>query len=289
MKPIALLFAYFITSGLLGGLAAYPISRMIDADFERIVSRSVLVCAVLILLLFARKLGRDNFLDTPPHATGERLFQKMGYGWLTGFLMLVPVAFIQLAFAYRYFESDLQPIALTVLTTVALALPGAVIIAVIEESLFRGIIFHHFRRVQKTALAVTLSSLIYAAIHFLEPAHTVTNEPPDWMTGVILTFQSIHGFTALPNHVDAFIALFLAAVLLCLLRLRSGDIFTGIGMHAGWITLIKSFKELTNRNSDVAHAWWLASEHDRFTGHITSLLVIIAIVILFGYRRRETI
>lgn len=287
MKPIAILFAYFITSGLLGGLVAYPLSLVIDADFDRIVSRSVLICAVLILLLFLKTLGRSNFIDTPAEASGESFVQKLGRGWLIGFFMLVPIALIQLAFAYRYFESDLEPFILTLLTTIALALPGAMLISLIEEALFRGVIFHQFRRNQKTALAIILSSIIYAAIHFLEPSHLASSEPRGWLSGINLVFQSVQGFSALPEHLDAFVALFLASVFLCLLRIRSGDIFTGIGIHAGWITLIKSFKELTDRNSEIIHAWWLASEHDRFTGHITSLLVLVAILILFAYRQPD--
>jgi hypothetical protein len=91
---------------------------------------------------------------------------------------------------------------------------------------------------------------VYSLVHFFErPA------PPasiDAWTGLTTLGQMLHGFTAIHQLVPGFLTLALAGGLLAWARERTGTLWFGIGLHAGWIFWLKSFGFLTRESSPPA-------------------------------------
>jgi hypothetical protein len=125
------------------------------------------------------------------------------------------------------------------LKILAQGLLGGLAVAFIEESFFRGAMYTAIlRRGGGTPAAVLLPSLLYAALHFLKPQPL----PPDTPAGLTACLASLaQGFPALLRleNLDSFVALTLVGVFLALVRERCGHLAWGIGMHAGWVLVIK--------------------------------------------------
>jgi len=69
---------------------------------------------------------------------------------------------------------------------------------------------------------------------------------------------------------DSFVALLVAGLLLAMVRERSGNILWCIGIHAGWVMVIKITKYLTDTNTAQGHPLWIG-HYDNVTGLLAFL------------------
>jgi membrane protease YdiL (CAAX protease family) len=123
--------------------------------------------------------------------------------------------------------------------------PAALVIALIEESLFRLLLFEGLRGRLGTVPAALLSSLLYAFVHFLSPADYVY---PGWSPGV--------GFSYLAAVADQFsgpgvpaglVGLLLIGSTLCLAFVRGRSFAVCVGLHAGWVLGAKLALKIARR------------------------------------------
>lgn len=258
MRPLRALGIYIVVVFLGGALlapwlywlaqsCAHPFPKLAQAPFHRFVNRSLLIFALAGLWPLFRALGATSFRDIGlVRPAGQ--WRKLLGGFLLGFISLAIVAAIALATGARTWNETFSA-AKTAERLFSAALTAGVV-AVLEEILFRGGIFGGLRRVFLWPVALVLSSMIYAILHFLASASdggTVT-----WTSGLVLLPQMLRGFTNLYALVPGFFNLTLAGALLALAYQRTGNLYFSIGIHAGWIFWLKSYsaftKEVANAN-----------------------------------------
>ncbi|HTJ01085.1 MAG TPA: CPBP family intramembrane glutamic endopeptidase [Dongiaceae bacterium] len=230
-------------SGFLHRLAANP--------FRRFVDRSFLVIALAGLWPLVRSLGITSWRDlglVSPRGQGRRVL----VGFLAGFLSLALVLGLALAFQARVWNADLTAGQLT--GKLLGALGTAVVVAVLEEILFRGGIFGGLRRVMPWRLALLISSSIYAAVHFLERAEYAP--PVTWLSGLQVLGLMFRGFADWHMLVPALFNLTLVGLLLGLAYQRTGNLYFSISLHAGWIFWLKSGGVLTGTASGANLRFW---------------------------------
>ena len=119
-----------------------------------------------------------------------------------------------------------------------MAISGGVIIAVAEETIFRGALFKLLRRDLSITTAAILSALIYSTVHFIDQKPSITEI--NWLTGIVLFPQFIHDFTNDPYWLATFTNTFLAGLILAGVTERTGNIYFAISVHFGWIISIKT-------------------------------------------------
>jgi len=117
-------------------------------------------------------------------------------------------------------------------------LGAAIAIGILEETIFRGMLFQLLRRDLAWRWAAVVSAAIFSAVHFL-------NQRPDidtitWTTGFTALPQFVHPFAEDPYWPAYFINLFLSGLLLAGAVVRTGSIYMAIGIHAGWIIALKT-------------------------------------------------
>jgi membrane protease YdiL (CAAX protease family) len=134
-------------------------------------------------------------------------------------------------------------------------------------------------------LAVVSTSLLYAATHFFA-RFTILPADVGSGSGVDLVLGSLRAFAAPAQMADAYLCLAAVGVLLALVRRQTGNIAAGIGLHAGWVTLMLVTLRTTERNPDAASAW-LLSEHDGFVGWLTLAWTLLAAIPVLRYYRRQ--
>jgi membrane protease YdiL (CAAX protease family) len=148
---------------------------------------------------------------------------------------------------------------------IAGGLLSGLIVALIEETFFRGALFSAVRHESGATMAVILPSLLYASVHFLGGRLRLPREEVEWSTGFAVLGKLLEKYSAPLDLVDSFLALFAVGVLLALVRLRTGTIAACIGLHASWVCTIAFVREVSYVRDD-AGASWLVGSYDGIIG-----------------------
>lgn len=119
--------------------------------------------------------------------------------------------------------------------------------------------FSTIRRESGLVAAIALSSLLYAATHFMDGKLRIPAEQVTYMSGLHAVGGLFSRFSSPLQIVDAFAALTMLGVLLALVRLRTGAIAGSIGLHAGGATAIWILSGLTAANPAAPLAWLAGS------------------------------
>jgi membrane protease YdiL (CAAX protease family) len=265
MRPLRALVIYiavvFVGGALLAPwlyelaqLFASTFPRLAASPFHRFVNRSLLVLALAGLWPLLRNLGATSWRELGlVRAAGQ--WGKLSGGFVLGFISLALVAAITLAAGGRAPASHLS--ASIVAQRMLSAALTAVVVAVLEEILFRGGVFGGLRRVFHWSFALVLSSLIYAIMHFF--ARTQEPATVHWTSGFGQLALMLRGFTNWQQIVPGFLNLTLAGLLLGLAYQRTGNLYFSIGLHGGWIFWLKTYGALTTE-APRANSWLWGTE-----------------------------
>jgi membrane protease YdiL (CAAX protease family) len=160
------------------------------------------------------------------------------------------------------------------------ALVGLVV-AVIEETFFRGLMYRAIERESGFAAAAWCTALVYASIHFFARVKIPATEVA-WDSG----FRLLGGALANLSHpliiIDSFVTLVLVGLLLALARRRTGAIAACIGLHMGWVWVIKATLAVSREVEPSAFSH-LVSRFDGYTGWLVAAWALLLILVA-GWR-----
>jgi membrane protease YdiL (CAAX protease family) len=161
---------------------------------------------------------------------------QMSWGFGVGFFSLALVVGIAVASGDRVPRPDHS--AGAVFSHIVRAGGAALVVAPLEEILFRGALFGSLRKTFHWIVALLASSAFYALVHFLEHAEPVAKV--DWASGFAVLGSMLAGFGDAQKLIPGFLNLSLAGIILGLAYQRSGSLYFSIGLHAGWIFWVKT-------------------------------------------------
>ncbi len=219
--------------------------------FHRYVNRSLLVTALAGLwpLLRALQLADRRALGLVSPLTARR---PLALGLALGFGSLLLAAVLMALAGVRGFNTSLAaPVLLKLLVTATLS---AVAVALLEEVIFRGVVFGALRRVWPLWPALLASAALYSAVHFL--ARVEHTGPIVWDSGLALLPRMMAGLVTPEALVPAALTLLLGGVALGLAYQRTGNLWFAIGLHAGWVFWLKVFKTVTSPGPSAGNAFW---------------------------------
>ncbi len=218
----------------------------------------------------------------------NRFLIGIGQGWLAGMLMLAALMLLLMLFDIRFYTPDTADnlAAKMVKYLISGAISG-LLIGILEETFFRGMLFTAIKRSNGLTPAVLLSSALYAAMHFLVAPPHPAGTPLQWNSGLAL-LPGLVDFLLDPIHLDSMLGLFFAGVILSLVREYSGNIALCIGIHAGWVTIIKLAKFFTDTNRE-SELIWMVGGYDEITGLLGALLFTLLLpTLLFMLKRKKS-
>jgi membrane protease YdiL (CAAX protease family) len=262
MRPLRALAIYIAVVFIGGALFApwlyllaqsfeHSFSQAAHMPFHRFMDRSFLIVALAGLWPMLRSLGATSSRDiglVPPYGQWKKLFG----GLLLGFLTLAVVAGIAVGCGDRAFAPTVN--ARKIVAAICGAAATAALVGTLEEILFRGGIFGGLRRVLYWPFALLISSVIYALAHFLQSAEATG--PIGWASGLVLLPRMLSGFADVHAILPGFFSLTLAGVLLGLAYQRTGNLYFSIGLHAGWIFMLRTYSQLTVQTPDAGIWFW---------------------------------
>jgi uncharacterized protein len=133
---------------------------------------------------------------------------------------------------------------------------AAVVVAILEELVFRGALFGLLRQAMPwpAALIREQRGLFRRPLHQNRPKSPL---PVQWYSGLALLWRN--AVVILLRLIPAFFTLFVAGSILALSYQRTGALYFSIGLHAGWIFWLKSYRFLFHPSG--AHPLLLGHRH----------------------------
>lgn len=278
MKASIFFVSYFLIASVMAALIAYPLFQLVgnnDYRFESWVTRSALLFLVIGLIPCFRYFDL-NFRAIGHNNSFANFSKQASYGFASGLLILGVVIFLLVFFDIRTLANDAQ----LTFKLIFKALLAGLVVALIEETLFRGLFFKLTKNWHNAFTAVFVSSFFYAILHFIKPVEHVEQNLLNFNTGFEVILNAFKGLAFM--HLDDFLALFVVGILLALVRLRTRTLSYCIGLHASWVFLIKITKELTNNNSSSNWAYF-TGQYDGIIGSLSFSWITLIIIIYLIY------
>jgi uncharacterized protein len=230
------------------------------ADFSRYFSRALVMAAVVLLPFLLHRLrasqspvtGYDDFWR---RVTWKSALLQCAVGWLiAGGLLYGMERGVEAAGAYT-----LRPHPVDFTEALRRSLAPALVVPLVEEWLFRGVLLGLWLRFSKPLTACIGTSLIFAFIHFLKlPVEAEMAQPTSLLAGFVLLGKLLWHFTEPLFFIADFTTLFVLGMILAHARLRTGALWFSLGLHAGWIMAFKGFNlSFSPVLNHPLHPWWV--------------------------------
>lgn len=284
MKASVFFIFYFLLASVIAAVITYPLFHLIDNDtfrFESWVTRSALLLLILGVIpcvkYFSLSLNSLGY-----NASFNSAYKQIAKGFVIGLIILSVVISVLLLLDIRVLSNQGNFNTIFALK----ALLAGLLVALIEETLFRGLFFKLAQRWHNAFTAVFISSFFYAILHFIKPVEHIDQTTLNFFSGFEVILNAFSGLVLMQT--DDFLALLSVGILLALVRLRTQSLLYCIGLHASWVFLLKTSKELTDSNP---HSDWLflIGDYDGIIGLFSfAWLVLISIIYLIYISKKPS-
>lgn len=259
-------------------LVAYPL-HFLTGDllgFHTLTSRGALVALVLGLVVLVRRweMTRTDFGIAPGN---REFFAQFRVAFGVGILMLTCHFGLLIWLGARGINMEKLEYARFVRMAWKGLLIG-VVVGIFEETVFRGFLLGVLQRHLSPLLAVPATALYFSALHFVHSDMRFAPDQIQWDSSFRFALDSFSNL----GHIalDSFLALFTAGMFLSCVRLALPyGLAWCIGIHAGWVFVIKTLKPFTygNRQSE-----WFAviSPFDGVIGYLSAAWITVLILAL---------
>ncbi len=268
---------------MLGAILAYPVytglSLFSETTFHKVISRTTLLSGLLCSILYLRYCGllsADGLAWRRGRHSKKVMFVS---GFFAGMLIIVVLDSCLILLGIYQFDAGVDTSVMKLAQVGVKALLSGMLVGLIEEIIFRGALFGGLSKKANATIALFVTSLVYAATHFLKYRAVPADVEIGWFTGVEIFPAALFRFSN-PVTIDSFITLFILGALFALIRIRSGSILSCIGLHAGIVATLKYFNYLTNYASGAQYDF-LVNRYDHQFGYLASGLLLFAMLVYY--------
>ena len=268
---LACIVSYFIVQG---------IGEFVP--FRKIISKSTQLFLVLSIFpaMAYLKINKEELGFAPRPVFLKQLLQGFGLGFIT----LMPVFIILYVLEINVIDETHTWTFGLLARDIIISLLLALIISLIEEPLFRGILLAGLSKKLPVIAAILISSTYYAALHFLSSKTDIPVQDINLFSGFKLLGEAV-GNLLNPGILSAFFALLLVGVFLAVLRTQvKASLGLCIGCHTCWVWQIKISKKLFNTDFSSDYLY-LVSSYDGVIGPLVTGWLMLAIAGYFLYQQ----
>jgi len=283
MRATLAFLAVIFGTLLLAALLAYPVWLAVHAIvpewlFHRIVGRLWQLLLLIGLLVALRRLalrGREDWGWGLPRPV---FLRQAGAGLAIGIATMLPMTIAMFALGILRLRPEFGMAML--LHAIVGGLLTGLVVSIVEETFFRGLMYRAVHRESGFVAAAWTTSIVYAAIHFFArtsiPADAVALD-----SGLKLLGDALDNFSNPLPVLDSFATLVMVGLLLAFVRRRTGAIAAGLGLHVGWVFVIKATIATTRVNAD-APASFLVGSFDGYTGWLVAAWAAVLIAVAWS-------
>jgi membrane protease YdiL (CAAX protease family) len=249
VRNFALFVALLAGSLLLAAALTYPawllVATVSIEPVHRVMNRLAMLIALVGLVVLTRRLGLSNRTALGYGLPRAQFLRQLVMGWAAGIALMLPLVALLLALGVRQIkpgiDGDLPGL-------IAGGIISGLVVAFIEETFFRGVLFTAVARTSGAIAAIAAPSVLYATLHFLGGKLRVPPEQVAWEHGFQVLSRLFERYAQPLAFVDSFLALVTLGALLALVRLRTGAIAACIGLHAAGVCTIFVLRDTTAVN-----------------------------------------
>ncbi|MFH1067533.1 MAG: CPBP family intramembrane glutamic endopeptidase [bacterium] len=255
MKKAILGAVFFLLAViLLSAVLSPPVFWIVDSwmprvfPFRRVFNRMVMISALVSLWPLARYWGVASWKQL---GLADPAWKKE---WLRGLALgcaTMAVLFsLHLIGGARAWLNNLGG------QKIAAFLATALVVGFLEELLFRGLFFHALReKLGKWAgLWAVLLSAFFADAHFLKAQNVAL--PIHWQSGWEAWGGILPTLSQTVEILPHWFSLFLVGLILCAAVWRQRSLWLAIGLHTGWILILKCGESLTIPSPLLPNFWF---------------------------------
>ena len=247
-------------------------------EFRKIISKSTQVLLILSIfpITYYLKISKAQlgFASLPV------FLKQIVLGFGLGLLTLLPVFIALYLLGINVLDDTQLWTAGLVLKNLIISLLLALLISLIEEPLFRGLLLVSLQKKLPVISAIMISASYYAALHFLNSNTNIAVQDLEIYSGFTLLTEA---FTNLLNPAifSAFLALLMVGIFLGVLRTQvKSSLGFCIGCHTCWVWQIKMNKTLFNTDFNSEYHY-LVSSYDGVIGPLVTVWLLIAVLSYF--------
>ena len=257
-------FAYFLgailLAGLIGASVAYPAYELTATfaswAFHRVASRIAMLGLILILVWVCRHLNirskRDFGFGLP-----WRKFVTQAFVWaLIGIATAAAGASFLLETGLRVMDPSFIPSSAHWALAVLVGIGSGIAVALLEETLMRGAMHTAIECESGPWSAALLTAPLFAILHFFAKVRIPANEI-HWDSGFRLLALSFAPLGQPSMVLDSFLSWVVVGLILSLTRILTGNIAVAIGLHAGWVVVLRVLQQTTLRSNSAEYAAWV--------------------------------
>lgn len=268
------------------------------AHFSRYFNRAILLGALLMIWPTLRWLnaGKERSamsLPTGELIRGQLLLEANPVWWrhlLVGFFLaggtLLLLGAIYVNFGWYESVDSAKPLSQVLFA----ALGTGMAVGLLEEFVFRGAFHAVLAKLLTPKALFWVIAIFFAVIHFFNAPKSLEVEVVSYGSGFWMLGKIIEYFVsqfANPYFLLAEFAVLLAiGLVLGYTRMKTGSLWLGIGLHAGWVFGVKTLSPLTRRAFGPGEMMpWLGD--NLRVGAVSCLVVSLTGLVLWGWLRKK--
>ena len=265
MRAFAWFIGVLLFTGIVGGALAYPAYELTatfaNFPFHRVAGRIAMLVLAAALVWLCVHL----------HLTSKR---DLGYGLPRRRFIVISLLFATIGVAtagigaaflllthLRVGAPDFTPGVAAFVRIFLVGVASGFSVALLEETVFRGFLHTAIERESGPWAAVLLTAPLFAVLHFVAKVR-IPAEQVGWGSGFDLLLRSFAPLGSPALVADTFLSWLIVGLILSLTRVLTGNIAVAIGLHAGWVIVLRMLQEATVSGSSPAYSAWVG----RFDG-----------------------
>jgi uncharacterized protein len=218
-----------------------------DTEFESLISRILLILVLCVVLPMALRRSRLHWRDLG-WTSQAGWWRPMTRAWLVGVVSMGLLFVMGWALKAYVFEPQSAG---RIARAMATYLVGALLVGVIEETLFRGALFGFLRGRLGFWRAAVIGSFLFSVVHFARPQPATGVVYGHWTSGFSLVPGMFKELMTPYNGFPSSLTLFLMGFVLCAFYDRFGSLYVVAGLHAGWVWAMRIGTVLFTRDGEV--------------------------------------
>ena len=260
MRAFAWFLGVILLAGLIAAAIAYPAYEFTSSfapwPFHRVAGRIAMLVLLGLLIALCRHLNLKSKKDFG-YGLPWRRFLRVTLLWgAIGMITAGAGAAFLLTTQLRVAAADFAPGALACLRIFLIGLSSGIAVALLEETVFRGAMHTAIGRESGPWTAALLSAPLFAVLHFFAKVR-IEAADVGWGSGFDLLQRSFAPLGHPALVFDSFLSWLAVGLILSLSRALTGNIAVAIGLHAGWVVVLRMLQQATTSGNAPSYSLWV--------------------------------
>jgi membrane protease YdiL (CAAX protease family) len=262
MRAFAWFLGSIVLAGLIGACIAYPAYELTSTfsnwAFHRVASRIAMLVLAALLAMICRHLDLKHKRDFGYGVPWRRFVPVcLLWGAVGVFTSAAGAAFLT-GTHLRVVDLGFVPSPWSFARIFFIGLGSGIGVALVEETVFRGAMHTAIERESGPWMAALLTAPLFAVLHFFAKAR-IPAADLGWGSGFDLLLMSFAPLGHPSVVIDSFLSWLVVGLILSLTRALTGNIAVALGLHAGWVVVLRMLQQSTTSGDAPGYSAWVGS------------------------------